>query len=58
MSNTTGKRSVRNMQRRQVRRVLNGAKDFFTHAGSAITIRKGWGGGIGKNNVLDRSQDA
>jgi len=58
MSNTTGKRGVRNMQRRQVRRVLNGSPEFFTRAGSAITIRKGWGGGIGKNNLLDRSVEA
>lgn len=54
MSNTSSKRVNRNMARRAVRRVLNGSPEFFQRAGHGITIRKGWGGGLGKNNTIDR----
>lgn len=58
MSNTSGKRSVRQMRRRQIRRVLNGSPEFFTRCGVGNTARKGWGGGLTKTNIIDRSVEA
>jgi len=55
MSNTSSKRVNRQMDRRAVRRVLNNSIDFFTRAGHSNTIRKGWGGGLTKTNIIDRS---
>lgn len=52
------KRINRSMDRRKLRRVLNGSMDFFKTAGHGNTIRKGYGGGITKGNLLDRSVEA
>lgn len=52
------KRTNRQKDRRQVRRVLNRAMDYFKNAGHGVTIRKGYGGGLTKNNLIDRSVEA
>lgn len=52
------KRTNRQKDRRHVRRVLNGAPEFFIYAGHGNTIRKGWGGGLTKTNVIDQSVEA
>ena len=58
MSNTSSKRVNRQMDRRAIRRVLNGNPEFFSRVGDAKSIRKGWGGGLTKTNIIDRSVEA
>lgn len=52
------KRTNRQKDRRHVRRVLNRASEFFKSVGHGRSIRKGYGGGLTKTNLIDHSVEA
>lgn len=58
LEGTMSKRTNRQKDRRHVRRVLNRASEFFKNVGHGRSIRKGYGGGLTKTNLLDRSVEA
>ena len=41
--------------RRRIRRVFNSNPEFFTNVGHGRSIRKGYGGGLTKTNIIDHS---
>lgn len=57
MAQKPSKRVNRNMARRHIRRVLNANPCFFKEVGHGRSIRKGYGGGLTKGNLIDRSDE-